>query len=142
MSYKSWFDTHAQKHKEIVDRLENLSDDQVIAYFDFDNMVKKEPDFCPLYKDNKKCHDTKELNCYLCACPNFRFDDESDKMQEGKILFSVCSIESKDGAQYVGEEAIHQNCSGCLVPHKIDYIKKHFSRDWLAIMKKVPSKIS
>ena len=139
MSYKSWFDTHAQKHKEIVDRLSHLNDDEVIAYFDFDNMVKKEPDFCPLYKENKKCHDTKALNCYLCACPNFRFDDESEKKQEGKTLFSLCAIESKDGAQYIGEDAIHQNCAGCLVPHKTEYIKKHFSRDWLAIMKKVPS---
>ncbi len=142
MSYKSWFEAHAKKHKAIVDRLTHLSDDEVIAYFDFDNMVKKEPDFCPLYKENKKCHDTKELNCYLCACPNFRFDDESAKKQEDKTLFSLCAIDSKDGSQYVGEEAIHQNCSGCLVPHSVTYIKKHFSRDWLAIMIKVPSTLS
>ena len=92
MSYKSWFETHAKKHKKIVDKLAHLSDDEVIAYFDFDNMVKNEPDFCPLYKDNKKCHDTKELNCYLCACPNFRFDDESIKeiVLDGiKIIYKI-----------------------------------------------------
>lgn len=142
MSYKSWFDTHAQKHKKIIDKLSHLSDDEVIEYFVFENMVKKEPDFCPLYKDNKKCHDTTELNCYLCACPNFRFDDESRHKQDNKTLFSFCSIESKDGDQYIGEDAIHQNCSACLVPHKKEYIKKHFSRNWLHIMKNVPSKIS
>lgn len=138
MSYKSWFDTHAKKHKAIVDKLAHLSDDEVIAYFDFANMVQKEPDFCPLYKENKKCHEMKELNCYLCACPNFRFDDESNTKQEGKKLFSICSINSKDGAQYIGAEAIHQNCSGCLVPHHKIYIKKNFSRDWLKIMQDVP----
>ena len=138
MSYKSWFNAHALKHKKIVDRLKNLSNDEVIEYFNFENMVEKEPDFCPLYKENKKCHDTEELNCYLCACPNFRFDDESEKKQEGKTLFSICSIDSKDGAQYISDDAVHQNCSGCLVPHKKEYIKKHFSRDWLVIMKKVP----
>ena len=67
-----------------MDTLTELSDEEVIAYFKFENMVKKEPDFCPLYKDNKKCHDMKELNCYLCACPNFRFDDEGFKKVEEK----------------------------------------------------------
>jgi hypothetical protein len=73
MSYKKWFDAHAQKHKAIMNRLTHLSDEEVIVYFRFENMVKNENDFCPLFAENKKCHDTEELNCYLCACPNFRF---------------------------------------------------------------------
>ncbi len=138
MSYKSWFDAHAKKHKKIVDKLAHLSDDALIDYFDFDNMVIHERDFCPLYQENKKCHDMENLNCYLCACPNFRFDDNSQVKQDGKTLFSTCAIDSKDGDQYIGEDAIHQNCAGCQVPHHKSYIKKHFSRDWLKIMKKVP----
>ncbi|HIP51520.1 MAG TPA: hypothetical protein EYG94_05450, partial [Campylobacterales bacterium] len=63
MSYIKWYTEHGEKHKVIMDKLTHLSDDEVIAYFRFDNMVKNEPDFCPLYKDNKKCHDLKELNC-------------------------------------------------------------------------------
>ena len=51
-------------------KLEDKTTDEVIEYFKFENMVKNEPDFCPLYKDNKKCHDMEDLNCYLCACPN------------------------------------------------------------------------
>jgi len=137
MSYSSWFQTHGKKHKAIMDTLTELSDEEVIAYFKFENMVKKEPDFCPLYKDNKKCHDMKELNCYLCACPNFRFDDEGFKKVEEKTLYSTCDIASKDGSQYIGEDAIHQNCAGCLVPHHEAYIKKVFSRDWFEVMKKV-----
>ncbi len=47
-------------------------------------MVEKENDFCLLYKDNKKCHDYEDLNCYLCACPYFRFDDEGISKKRGK----------------------------------------------------------
>ncbi|WP_320035290.1 hypothetical protein [Halarcobacter sp.] len=137
MTYNEWFNEHGNKHAKILEKLKDLSDDEVIEYFRFDNMVKKEPDFCPLYKDNKKCHDYEELNCYLCACPNFRFDDAGIKKQEDKTLFSYCSIDSKDGSQYKGEDYIHQNCSGCIVPHKERYIKKHFKRDWFGIMKEV-----
>ena len=137
MSYSTWLQAHGEKHRAIMDKLTTLSDKEVIAYFRFDNMVKKEPEFCPLYKDNKKCHDMTELNCYLCACPNFRFDDEGLKKIEEKILYSTCDIDSKDGSQYISENAIHQNCAGCLVPHHETYIKKVFKRDWFEIMKRV-----
>ena len=137
MSYGSWFKEHGEKHKKIVDRLTHLSDDELIEYFKFDNMVKNEPNFCPLYADNKKCHDNKELNCYFCACPNFRFNDDGFKKENNKILFSTCSIDSKDGSQYISENAIHQNCAGCFVPHSESYIKKKFTRNWFKAMNKV-----
>ena len=137
MTYLSWFQSHGKKHKAILKKLAQLSDDEVIAYFRFENMVEKEPDFCLLYKEKKKCHDMEVLNCYLCACPNFRFKDEGFKKFEGKTLFSTSHIDSKDGAQYILDDAIHQNCSGCLVPHHEAYIKKVFDRDWFKIMKEV-----
>jgi len=137
VSYEKWFQSHGKKHKEIMQKLTKLSDNEIIAYFRFENMVQKEPDFCPLYKETKKCHDMEVLNCYLCACPNFRFDDEGISKKEDKTIYSICSIDSKDGDIFQTEEAIHQDCSGCLVPHRETYIKKHFSRNWFEIMKKV-----
>ena len=137
MSYNTWFETHGQKHKNIMKKLQDLSDEEIITYFRFENMVEKEPDFCLLYKDNKKCHQMDDLNCYLCACPNFRFDDEGISQEENTVLYSTCSIESKDGAQFVSDDAVHQDCSGCTVPHHEAYIKKHFSRDWFEIMRNV-----
>jgi len=139
MSYARWFKEHGEKHKEIIRRLEHLSDDELIHYFRFENMVKHEPNFCPLYKDNKKCHTLEELNCYLCACPNFRFDDKGFKQEEHKTLFSYCNIDSNEGDQFKTEDAIHQNCAGCGIPHHESYIKKHFSRDWFQIMRHVPN---
>lgn len=121
-----------------MDKLTHLSDDEVIEYFRFENMVEKESDFCPLYAEHKKCHDTEELNCYLCACPNFRFNDTGFRVEEEKTLFSMCAIESPEGDRFITDNAIHQNCSPCLVPHQESYIKKVFNRDWFTIMKKVP----
>ena len=137
MSYSSWFKEHGKKHKEIIDKLSYLSDAELIKYFRFDNMVQHEPDFCPLYAENKMCHNNKELNCYFCACPNFRFKDKGFEKIERRTLFSLCSIDSKDGSQYISDDAIHQNCASCFVPHSESYIKKHFTRNWFEAMSKV-----
>ncbi len=123
--YSQWLKEHAQKHKEVVDRLSHLNDDEVIEYFRFENMVKNEPDFCPLYKNNLKCHEMEELNCYLCACPNFRVNSTK----------SYCDINSKDGGSVTDKNGfVHQDCSQCSVPHKEKYIKDKFSRNWEEIM--------
>jgi len=137
MGYSAWFTTHGEKHAIIMQKLIKKSDAEVIAYFRFENMVKQEPTFCPLYKEHKKCHDIKELNCYLCACPNFRFNDKGlDKIEE-KQLKSYCSIDSKDGAIFENEDSIHQDCTACTIPHHEAYISKYFKREWFEIMKKV-----
>jgi len=138
MSYLSWFIEHGNKHAKVMQKLRHLSDKDVIKYFRFENMLKNEADFCPLYKEAKKCHDIENLNCYLCACPNFRFDDKGFRQEEEKTLYSLCDIESKDGDRYISEDAIHQNCTGCAVPHVESYILKHFSRDWFEMMQNVP----
>ena len=145
MSYLSWFEEQASKHKSVMTKLlaQDLERDEIIAYFDFDNMVKTEPDFCPLYKElnsegkvGKKCHDMEKLNCYLCACPNFRFDDAGIDKVDGKTRYSLCDIDSKEGKMGVYGEVIHQDCSGCSVPHHVKYIQKHYDEDWKKIMQK------
>ncbi len=135
MSYKNWFEEHSKKHQNIIEKLENKTKDEIIAYFDFESMQENEPNFCPLYKENKKCHEVEELNCYLCACPYFRFNDNGIKKVDEKILFSYCSLNSKFSKEFECENSIHQDCSDCLVPHKIKFIRKNFSQKWQEIMK-------
>jgi hypothetical protein len=135
MTYTEWFETHAQKHADIMKTLIHLSDDEVIGYFVYENMKEKHPDFCPLYAQNKKCHKMEELNCYFCGCMYFRFSDEGLKKEEGRTCYSLCSIEAKKGKRFESDEAIHQDCSECCIPHKRSVIKKHFSRDWREVMK-------
>ena len=138
MAYSDWFNKHSQKHKKIVEKLleKSYSQEQIIDYFDFENMKNEEIDFCPLYAKDKKCHDMESLNCYLCACPNFRFKDEGIKKIESATQFSFCAIESKDGRQGVYGEKIHQDCSKCSVPHHKEYVSKHFDLDWKKMMQK------
>jgi hypothetical protein len=136
MGYSEWMQKHAKKHKIIVEKLlrEGYTQEAIIEYFDFENMKEKEIEFCPLYAKSKKCHDIESLNCYLCACPNFRFSDKGIKKIEEKTQFSYCAIESKDGRQGVYGEKIHQDCSKCQVPHTKEYVTKHFDLDWQKIM--------
>lgn len=137
MTYSDWFQTHSKKHKKIVEKLvaKNCTKEQIVEYFKFENMAKNESDFCPLYAENKKCHDMKNLNCYLCACPNFRFNDNGIEKVDGKTKYSYCSIESKEGKTGIYGDAIHQDCSNCLVPHAKSYILKNFSLDLREVMK-------
>ena len=141
MTYAQWFTMHGNKHRELTQKLlsQGLLREEIIAYFRFENMVKKEKDFCELYATQTKCHETEELNCYLCACPNFRFT-QNPKHNEGKLVHSHCSIASKDGAVFEHENNIHQDCSGCLVPHHESYIKKGFDLSWFENMKECEEK--
>lgn len=138
MSYSSWFKQHGNKHRIIVDRLiaEGLSEEEIIDYFDFDNMVSKEPEFCYLYPDNKKCHNVESLNCYLCACPLFRFSDDGIGKKDLKVIYSECYVNSKLGIQSDFGEAVHLDCSGCTVPHGRKYVRKNYDTNWYKIMEK------
>jgi len=135
MTYKEWVENHSQKHKKIIDKLSHLNDSEIIDYFKFENMVIHEPNFCYLYKDNKKCHNIKDLNCYLCACPFFRFDDNGMFKKDEKIVYSICSINSKHSKEFISQKAIHQDCSNCDIPHHKRYIEKNFSRNWSEVIK-------
>ena len=136
MSYSEWFQQHGEKQKAVLEKLlqAGKSRDEIIDYFDFESMLENEPDFCPLYAEEKKCHDIERLNCFLCSCPNFRFKDEGLDIIDNKTRYSYCSIDSKDGAVGVYGDAIHQNCSGCSVPHHKAYVEKHFHTNWFEIM--------
>ena len=137
MSYEEWFWQHKEKHKKIVDKLvaNGYREDEIIEYFDFENMAKEENDFCPLYKDNKKCHDMKTLNCYLCACPHFRFNDKGIEEKGSKTLYSFCKVDSKNGKEATYGDSIHKDCSDCNIPHQKAFIKKCFDLDWKNIMR-------
>jgi hypothetical protein len=136
MTYLEWFESHATKHEAIMKTLTHLNDEEVMTYFIFENMKEKHPDFCPLYAENKKCHDIEVLNCYFCACNHFRFSDKGLKKEKNKTIYSLCSIGAKEGKYFESEDAVHQDCSACLIPHQRAVIKKHFSRNWRDIMQK------
>lgn len=136
MSYRTWFKNHGEKHKKIVSRLQSkgFSKDQIIDYFEFDNMLIEEPGFCPLYKESKKCHNVAQLNCYLCACPLFRFGETGLSESDGVRTYSYCHVNSKYGCQRQYGEAIHQDCSACTVPHSRKYVDVNYNTNWFKVM--------
>ncbi|APW46105.1 hypothetical protein [Rhodoferax antarcticus] len=137
MSYITWFLNHGEKHRKIVERLkkDGLSQDQIIDYFEFDNMVARELEFCLLYAEPRKCHNTAYLSCYMCACPYFRFDDKGTLNAEGILVKSHCAINSTKSAQFVHDGVAHLDCSKCKVPHTRDFVRNNFNENWLEMMK-------
>jgi len=116
MTYTDWHNMQQSKVSKIVSRLPK---DEVIDYFNWDNMVKYEPDFCPLYKTKSKCHELEDLNCLFCACPHFRHSDRTPLFYNGAVkVMSICSLGSKKASLFVVDNTGHCNCSDCVVPHK------------------------
>ncbi|MDD5052189.1 MAG: hypothetical protein PHO27_05585 [Sulfuricurvum sp.] len=138
MTYTDWFQIHTKKHRAIVNRLsaEKLTPEQIVEYFEFDNMVYYESDFCLLYTTKTKCHDIPHLNCYWCACPHFRFDDNALPNIEKITVYSHCAINAPLGKVFHHESSLHHDCSDCTIPHESKVILKNFSIDWKDTMKK------
>ena len=144
MTYQEWYDDFGDKHKKIVDKLleRGMDKTRIIEYFDFENMLENEPNFCLLYAEKKKCHDIEKLNCYLCACPHFRFKDAGFEVIDGKTKKSYCAIDAKEGKLGVYGDAMHQDCSGCAIPHHKRYVEKNFKLEWREAMKNSPCETS
>lgn len=120
MTYDKWKTEHDIKVEIIINKLEsmNMTTDEIIEYFSFDNMVKKENSFCLLYQDNKKCHPIDNLNCLFCACPYFKFNTEGLRVLEGnKKLMSDCTINSRFKDDFEYDNKVHCDCTKCFVPH-------------------------
>lgn len=138
MSYKSWFQKHAKKHENLVAKLNSnaITDEALVDYFEFENMVEKETSFCPLYAKKQKCHDVEYLNCFLCACPHFRFSDEGLHVKSnGIVVKSECSIHSRFASEFIHENISHLDCSKCSIPHTKAFVKKYMKMSWSQAMK-------
>ena len=119
MTYSDWENTHKIKRNNLQRKLEKqgFTKEQIIDYFDFNNMFKHEPNFCGMYKIKTKCHDTDYLNCYNCGCPYFKYTDNPTPNKEGKKRFSYCTINSKFSKDFEINENIHCDCTDCVIPH-------------------------
>lgn len=137
MSYFKWYVTHGKKHNALVQTLcsQGLNSQEIIDYFRYENMLIKEPLFCPLYANKEKCHNIRYLNCYLCACPHFRFSDFGIGNEDDVCIKSECAIGSRKSKRFFYEKEIHLDCSACTIPHTHGFIKKVFHEVWQEIMR-------
>jgi len=139
MSYKSWFEEHAKKHENLIWKLNSCAvvNEALVDYFEFENMAQHEVDFCPLYAQKKKCHDRVYLNCFLCACPHFRFCDKGLHVKsDGVVVKSKCAINSRFASEFVYEGVAHLDCSKCTIAHTKTFVKKFIRVPWKEAMKK------
>ena len=115
-------DTREKAKKLIEARIGKL-----LGEFDFHKRKEKFPEECPCYRENKPCHEIpeKELNCFLCYCPEYKTDSE----------IGGCNIGNLQGkGKLFYHEALPQgkiwDCCGCSYPHnkKVaeDYFRKMF----------------
>jgi len=131
VSYDEWLKEFKAKRSEIVRRLvaDGYSDREIAAYFEFDNMKVKQDKFCPLYSQNKKCHNVEYLNCFNCACPYFEIIDEPIEIDDRKLV-SWCTIDSKYAKLFVDDnDNVHCDCTDCTVPHTKKSAVKYVSRE-------------
>jgi len=117
MTYSEWSAGHSKKVAAVYGSLRDKSPEAVYQYFMYDNMRKNEPDFCPLYRSNTRCHDMKNLNCFQCACPHFKVVDNPAPDIQGYITESICTINSRFSAVFTTGLIKHCDCSKCDIPH-------------------------
>jgi Zn-finger protein len=100
--------------------IENIP--RIIEFMSFRERSKREKD-CPCYEERKQCHpEVKDLNCFLCACPNY----DSDEIEGG------CLAGSKKGKYFE-----HPNlpagkvwdCSNCGVYHTPKSVAKYLEKN-------------
>ena len=129
MTYSKWQLENLNKRSKLQRKLESwgLNHKEVIDYFNYDNMVKNQPEYCGLYADNTKCHDMENLNCYLCACPHFVVHEPPASVND-TIVHSGCSVNSKFAAEFQTDKDIHCDCSNCTVPHTVSVALKHYEQ--------------
>ena len=121
-SLKKWFLDFKKRREEIV-RAGGLSSPHEIAdYFTYSKMVANHPDFCPLYKSGKVCHNMSkdELVCYFCACPYYDYEYYNEERKE----YGRCLINSKYGRR---NEWGYWDCTNCLLPHRRKFVEFYLS---------------
>ncbi|MBP7708379.1 hypothetical protein KA107_01740 [Candidatus Pacearchaeota archaeon] len=92
---------------------------------------EKNPGDCPLYS-TKPCHgEVLDLNCFLCACPNYL----SEKKDEQGEFTGGCSVNCKSGkwiVNYPSPAGKVWSCEGCSGFHRgvvvEEYLKTHISQ--------------
>ncbi len=116
------------KSLDIKFSLKNL--DEIVNATSFDFRRNYFQKACPYYSmyPITKCHDLDDLNCFLCACPNYA----SDKLEGG------CNI---NGAG--GKVTYHENlpvgevwdCSDCSINHHRENVKSYIRTNFSSLKK-------
>lgn len=99
--------------------------ERILSDFSFENRRKKHSEECPCYQQNKPCHNIpiKELNCFLCYCPNY----DTERAEGG------CKIGNPEDKGKWFYHACHEkgriwDCSDCGYPNRKEVVKKYLNK--------------
>jgi len=117
---KQWEQSHFRKIANELKQLnipltkENIP--EIIQATNFQERSKRQPDECPYYQQGKPCHPIPNLNCLLCACPNYNSNSE----------MGACRINSPQGKYHYHENLPKGkvwDCSNCQNNHTPNDVK-------------------
>ena len=105
---------------------------QIVREMSYENQKMKNPSDCPCYS-SKPCHtNVDDLNCFLCACPNY---DTKNKDKVGFI--GGCKIGSLKGVYLSNIYSGNRNlgfliwdCSNCTIPHSCEFAENFLRKDF------------
>lgn len=118
---KKWKLSFHEKVCKIIRENNLTSPEEVVEFFMYENMKERYPDFCPLYKENKTCHEKlskDSFNCFFCACPHFI----SSLYNKTEKKFGGCSLNSKNGLY---NEYGYWDCTKCYFVHHPRYALRY-----------------
>ena len=110
MKHSEWNIKHKALIASIVLTHQFKTVEDEVEYFQYDNMIRTDPDFCPLYKSKQICHPMKELNCRCCACPHFSYNQD-----ETRFSCKARGILSSPEASFLP-------CNTCTIPHTQKFV--------------------
>jgi Zn-finger protein len=111
---REWQRSFHRKRNEIVKKYNLIAPEEIISFFRYSNLSKKEPDFCPLYKTGETCHtglSKGELVCYYCGCPHY----DVNYVDPEQGLVGRCKINSLRGGY---NKHGYWDCTHCTLPHR------------------------
>ena len=103
--------------------------DEIIEHTSYDIRSLEHPDRCSYYSSGEKCHDLEDLNCFLCACPNY----QSGKLEGG------CEINSNNGKWHHHKnlpKGFVWDCTDCQTNHGPEEVK-HYIKENFDELKKI-----
>ena len=101
------------KQENILITLENIP--KIIHKTSFAVRSKEHLNECkPCYNSGNPCHEMKNLNCFLCNCP--QYDSDYISKENNRYVMGKCKISSKFGEYTNGEVGIW-DCKDCKAYH-------------------------
>ena len=87
----------------------------ILEEFSYKKRKELNPDSCPCYSSSP-CHETENLNCFLCYCPWYENEKSEGGCKKNNPLEKGKWFERKDDKIW--------DCSDCDYPHQEKVIKE------------------